>query len=692
MKKFTATILTIAVLFSCGKSNNPKLSSRYEDYYPELNKYYSDKPLGAIIKNGNTIFRLFAPQAAEVKLVLFETYDASKGDEYIMKVDADGVWEYKISGELYGTYYGYHITGQHQKSDMVNPSIIIADPYSKAVVTQNNFHHPGKSLIISDEYDWEGDTWMTTPLKDLIIYEMHVRDMTAHPSSGVNAKGTYHGLIEKGRTGGLSYLLDLGINAIELLPIQDFGNIEIPYEDNSTSVYNTWNPYERNHWGYMTSYFFAPESYYAGNGNMQKNQYCGIHGQQVKEFKDLVQQFHKNGIAVIMDVVYNHVSQYDQNPFKYIDKKYYFRLDSNDNFLSKSGCGNDFKTERPMARRLIIESVKYWLTQYHIDGFRFDLANLIDEKTCDEILKEARKINPHVYIIAEPWGDGYNPAWFSEHGWAAWNDKFRNAVKGQNPHDNPGFIFSKWERENSSQTISRYILGSVIIAGGQFQKSEHSINYLESHDDFTMGDFIRIGTGEMQENDRITNIIKHVKLSARQLKLNKLAALFLFTSQGAVMIHQGQEFARSKIIAQSSVPDTNWGRIDHNSYEKDNETNYINYFHKELNEDLYQYYKGLIALRKAHPAFRNSKQEDIHFLPCNNEFGLGFYIAKKTSGDTNDFLVLVNGHPVDKALFILPDGTWGLVANSRTAGTEVFQEGISGKIKVAPASGMILLN
>lgn len=665
--------------------------SRYKDYYPKLNRFYSDKPLGATVESGKTTFRLFAPNATSVILVTFSHYDEVEGMEYPMKKDEDGVWEIHLDGELYGAYYGYRVDGRTAKSNMFDPSKIIADPYSKAVVTQNHYLHPAKSIILKSEYDWEGDTWIKTPIRDLIIYEMHVRDITVHPSAGAEKPGTYLGMIEEGQTGGIDYLLDLGVNAVELLPCHDFGNIEVPYKDKTAPVYNTWNPYERNHWGYMTSYFFAPESYYAAGGTMKPGEYIGKNGQQVNEFKDMVKALHKKGIAVIMDVVYNHVSQYDLNPFKYIDKKYYFRLNSKRNFLAKSGCGNDFMTERPMARRLILDSIKYWMTEYHIDGFRFDLAYLIDEETCKQIIEKARKINPNVYIIAEPWGDGYAPAEFSKLGWAAWNDKFRNGVKGQNPKDNLGFIFGSWERENNPQTVRSYVSGSTVHDGGLFQKPDHSINYLESHDDYTFGDFVRLGVKAVRPDQRIVNMVDHVRLTERQLKINKLGALFLFVSQGGVMIHQGQEFARSKVIAPTTRPDTNQYKIDHNSYDKDNETNWINYNHKLLNQELFDYYKGLIRLRKFFPGFRRSARSDIQFLENGNEFGLGFWIDKKSSGDDHHLMVLMNGHSEDDITFSLPEGAWSIIANGEIAGTDKIRDNVAGELSVPATTGIVLI-
>ncbi|NOY57634.1 MAG: pullulanase, partial [Calditrichaeota bacterium] len=447
-----------------------------------LDKFYSEKKLGCTWDSEHTTFRLFAPCATEVTCVLFEKYTDKAGNEYPMQRDKDGVWELFLPGYYFGMTYGYKVAGPAGDNEMFDPTKLVADPYSQAVVTKNEYLHRGKTLISKPlDYDWEGDGFVNYDHEDLIIYECHVRDMTAHSSSGVSAelRGSYKGLIRHGKRGGIDYIKSLGVNAVEFLPVQDFANIEIPYNKSVNGVINTWNPYARNHWGYMTSYFFAPESYYASGNTLQPGGYCGTDGRQVSEFKDVVKAFHREGIAVIMDVVYNHVSQYDQNCFKLIDKKYYFRLHDDGAFCSYSGCGNDLKTERPMVRRLIIDSIKFWMQEYHIDGFRFDLAAMIDWETIDAITREARKINPNVILIAEPWGGGkYAPAEFSQHDWAAWNDQFRNGVKGQNPDDGQSFIFGRWWQHENINTIKRYILGDPVRDGGLFLRKAHSVNYL----------------------------------------------------------------------------------------------------------------------------------------------------------------------------------------------------------------------
>jgi pullulanase/glycogen debranching enzyme len=657
-----------------------------------LNQFYSEKPLGCWQEGNALAFRVFTPRALQVTLAIFDRHDAEAGREFKMQRDNDGVWEFFSTENLSGKYYGYRVSGPNGPGEIFDDRIVVADPYSRAVTTMNHYLHPARSLILpEDDFNWEGDGFLKIPMEDLIIYEMHVRDLTAHPSSGAapGLRGTYRGLIQSGIKGGIDYIKALGANAVELLPIHDFANLEPTPEENRAAV----NIYARNHWGYMTSYFFAPESYYATNGTMEAGKWNGIDGRQVREFKEAVKTFHQAGIAVLLDVVYNHVSQYDQNPFKFIDKKYFFRLDNEQNFLSKSGCGNDFKTERPMARRMILDSVEYWMREYHIDGFRFDLAAMIDWETCDAILQRARAINPHAIIIAEPWGGGgYTPVEHSQHGWAAWNDQIRNGVKGWQPtgKGDQGFIFGKWKSGTTMKHLRSYVTGTLKEDGGLFQRKSHAINYLESHDDHTLGDFIRIASGEVGLHQAITNPEANAKLSPRQMRMNKLAALFLFTCQGPIMIHEGQEYARSKVIAKTNIPDPRAGQIDHNSYNKDNETNWLNFQHAEMNRDLVDYYRGLIALRRTHRAFRWSEKADIEVLPSEGEFSLGYYIHHASSGDTHDFAVLLNGHTTEPAKFKVPIGKWEIVVNEQKAGIAPLGKFSGGNFSLKPTCGIVM--
>ncbi len=696
MKFYTIIICVLLTVLICNKITGAELfvtdkklkrskkQTEFLKHQQELDKIYSDKKLGSFVQDGKTLFRLFSTSAEKISLVLFDEPSDEKGTEFEMTKDENWVWETVIDGELYGKYYNYKV--QQPGKEIV----LCIDPYSRALASHNTYFTPRHSMVVKEGgYDWEGDEWIRRDWRDLIIYEMHVRDMTEDKSSGVEERGTYQGLTEKNKPGGLSYIKALGVNTVELLPTQEFANIEIPFKDSLNGRLNSWNPYERNHWGYMTAAFFAPESYYSERTDEIKwNTWSGTTTKPINDFKDMVKAFHKEGIAVMMDVVYNHISEYETGNLKEIDKDYYFRMDENGHFIAHSGTGNDIKTERPMMRRMIVESVLYWMKEYHIDGFRFDLGKLIDWETVEAVIHEAQKINPDVVIVCEPWGGGYDPAGFSLRGWGSWNDQIRNGVKGENPVNGLGWIFGEWYGNNSPARIKSYVNGTLVRDTlGLFQKKEHSVNYLESHDGYTLGDFIRIGLGNVKPDEVITDVDKNAELTPEQLQLNKLSALFLMTSQGMTMIHAGQEFARSKVIPKDiNVNDEEKGRIDHNSYNKDNETNYINYEYADDNAELVNYYKGLIAIRNKYEAFRRAGYEDITFYDISdNQFALGYDL--KYEGD--EFIVLFNAHPDSEEEFHLPKGEWEVLVSPEKAGIES-QGSVVSEIEVKPSSGYVL--
>ncbi len=677
-----------ATLFIKDKTEKALSSGQkeYLEHLKSLNKFYSDKKLGSFFDKGNTAFRLFAPQAIKVVLCTFNKPEDKIPLKHEMIMDSNGVWEATLKGKLQGLFYGFKV--YHKGDDLNSEKNICVDPYAKAVAQFNTYCSQRLSIVIDEnKYNWNGDEWIRRDWRDLIIYEMHIRDMTAHKTSRVKLPGTYNGLIEKNTGAGINYIKSLGVNTVELLPAQEFANIEIPYRKEMNGKFNTWNHYERNHWGYMTSSFFAPESYYS-EGEIKWNEWSGKTGKQVKDFKDMVKAFHKEGIAVIMDVVYNHLSEYEQGNLKEIDKEYYFRLDANGNFIAESGCGNDLKTENPMVRRMIVESILYWMQEYHVDGFRFDLGKLIDWETIEKIIYEAKKINPNVIFVCEPWGGGYDPAGFSLRGWGSWNDQIRNGIKGENPFNGCGWIFGSWYGNNNIDRIKSYVNGTLVKDKfGLFQQKQHSVNYLESHDGFTLGDFVRIATKEVDTSKTIKNVDEFVKLTPLQMKLNKLAALYLFTSQGLTMIHSGQEFARTKVIpCDLETHDPYKGKIDHNSYNKDNETNYINYQHAKINEELLSYYKGLIQLRNNFECFRRANYDEITFIATNeNDFALCYEINYKNE----KWLVLMNANPGKVLEINLPAGEWQVMVNPINAGI-IPLEKIKEKIIIETSSGYVL--
>ncbi|MCH8568137.1 MAG: hypothetical protein LAT67_07735 [Balneolales bacterium] len=656
---------------------------------------YKRDRLGCFPGKGYTEFRLFCPRASAVMVEIFDNFEQKQGRLYSMSSSERGVWQITIPGNQEGKLYGYRVIPPSDEAfTKENPNgECIADPYSRLVTTKNHYRQYPKSVIYTPApFDWEGDTFVCPDdPRDLVIYEAHIKDMSAHPSAACAPAGTYKGFISKNGRGGLNHLKKMGINAVELLPVQKFAYFEPPHNQPiSDGVINTWNYYGRNYWGYMTSFFFAPETLYATDGSAEAGRLTGKTDAAIRELKELVKTLHKENITVIMDVVYNHVSQYDLNPFKLLDKEYYFRLNADGSYRSDSGCGNDFKTEAPMARELIVESICYWMEEFHIDGFRFDLANLIDRDTFREIKEKAEAINPKVVLIAEPWGGGYDPTGFSELEIPSWNDQIRNGVKGSDPVKDKGFIFGGWQWDTSRQGLENFLAGSLLgYNNGRYHKSKYCVNYLESHDGYTLADFIRIGLNHgllHSRNDRA----KITRLNPTELKLCKLAAAYLFASQGICMIHAGQEWGRSKVVEDcDGIDDPYAGMLDHNSYEKDNLTNYLNFNEQHDNAELVGYYKGLIQLRLASPALRKTDPENIRYFNYQDSLHVTALIIGKGCDDPYDYIVTLNGNPQALHRINLPAGVWEIVVSGHHASSQGFDVAAS-ELLVEPSTAYIL--
>ena len=625
---------------------------------------------GAFLRPGGIEFKIYAPNSDKVKLVIFEKVDNESGYEYPMEKLENGDWTYFLKNAPLGTMYGYRLTGPWN-----DENVIVADPYSKATVTQNNWRHVAKSLVIDASFDWEGDTWTNIHPRDLIIYETHVRDMTVHESSNATAKGSYLGFIEKDQNGGIEHLKSLGVNAVQFLPLWDFANFEIPYKQDADGMYNDWNPYERNHWGYMPTFFMAPESYYATDGTDEPNAWNGKDGRAISEMKSMVKSLHKEGMAVILDVVVNHISNYDWHPLKYIDKTVYFKLDKQGDFLSQC-CGNLLASDHQPVRDYIIESLKYWMTDYHIDGFRFDQAHLLSAETATFIIDELKKINPNVIIYGEAWND--REAEFSKMGWGSFNAKFRDVLRGDlHKYSDKGFLFGNFRDGESLKNLQSLILGTPNI----YQSSAHAVNFLEVHDDYCLNDYLRLSSSRNSKDDIIDDPMRHIKLDDDLLRKNKLGALILLTSQGIPIIHQGQDWAHSQIIAETDAHDPNVGKMDRNPYNKDNETNWVNWLEKEQNKELADYYSGLIDLRRTHTEFRHATKKDFKFQGLA-EHALGYVIRGRIA-------VYINGENSTAVETDLPPGNWQLMVNQNEVNLNGIRQ-VSGKISIPPTSGIVL--
>lgn len=619
-------------------------------------------PLGCHKIAGRTYFTLYAPYASSLRLLLFKNCcDTVPLDTLPMRAVKDGFWEYSDIRNFEGLYYAFQ---------MNNDSQFIADPYARSLSTFNDYHQEAKGYIYWSNFDWEADDFIKVyDPRDLIIYEAHVKDMSAHSSSKVEYPGTYKALIEK-----IPYLKSLGINALELLPIQLFSNYEPPYATGSDHSRNTWNPYAYNHWGYMTSYFFAPAGIYSACGTREAGKWSDPKGREIEEFKSLVKALHAEGISVILDVVYNHISQYNLNPLRLLAEDHYI-----DPYANNSGCGNDIKSESPVARRLITDSIRYWMEEFHVDGFRFDLAGLLDDETLMQVRQTAMSVNPNAILLGEPWGKRYFPQRMSDLNYGVWNDIYRNGVKGENPTDRKGYIFGHWDHHLHKDNFIKLLTGSLRMDGGIVEASRNSVNYIASHDGYTLGDFIRMALG-----CKTTDIV----LSEKELKIHKLAAFVLSTSQGIMMIHAGQEFARTKIVVkEGNVVDALHGRWDHDSYNKDNETNYINFEEAETNADLRKFYKKLISLRKAFPELRSADRKTISTLYAKgSEFGLG-YLSRSSK---RTCAVLINSSPDTAAEFDLDPGIWDVCVTPEKISKKGFEK-IKGGTLTIPAQGFMLL-
>jgi len=631
---------------------------------------------GAFLRPDGIEFRLLAPSSQEVYLVIFSNETDESGKEYLMDRSTNGVWSHFLKNFGTGTLYGYRLIGPFNDS-----TVIVADPYSKAAVTQNTWRHTAKSLVVKPDFDWKGDSWLNIHHRDLIIYEAHLRDMTIHKSSGAKAAGSYKGFIEENQKGGITYLKNLGINAVQFLPLWDFANVEIPFQEEVDGMVNTWNPYEQNHWGYMPTFFMAPESYYASDGSNDPGHWNGKDGRAVNELKELVRVLHKHEIAVIMDVVVNHVSNYDWHPLKYIDRKLYFKLDSKGNFLSQC-CGNLLDTDNEQVLRYIIESLKYWMVEYHVDGFRFDQAHLLSSESAKRILSELRSVNPNVIIYGEAWDNRGSE--FSGIDWGSFNAHFRDVLRGD-LHDfsKKGFLFGSYRPNESKNDLKSIITGTVKKNRGIYNVPAHAINFLEVHDDYCFSDFLRLSSGKNTKNEIINDRSNHISLTTDLYKMNTLAALILFTSQGIPLIHQGQEWAHTKVIANTEKQDSRIGRLDPNPYNKDNETNWVNWKETKQNETLVKYYKNLIYLRKKIPELRRSNFRDVEFLEINDNLGIGYLIKDR-------IVVYLNGDPTDTLSAQLPSGKWLQLVNDK----KVDLKGIriaEGYINIKPTSGAIFI-
>jgi pullulanase len=661
--------------------------------------YYDGDDLGLVYGVRKSSFKVWAPTATEMYLALYadageyngagELASQETSDLRRMNKDpATGVWSINIKENLEGKFYLYHAVFADGTKTWA------ADPYAKAVsangcrmavIDPEKTNPPGFNPLKKPPF--RAGAW-----QDAVIYELHVRDFSIDENSGMRHKGKYLAFTERGTVNkegvstGVDHLVRLGITHVHLLPVFDFASINELASDDPYSAEPKFN------WGYDPMHFNVPEGSYSSD---PKNPYA-----RIIEFKAMVQALHDAGIRVIMDVVFNHTYRTGGWPFDALVPGYYYRLTDTGSYANGSGCGNEIASERPMVRKFIIDSCRYWADEYGVDGFRFDLMGLIDTPTMKLLTEELRRdIDPALIIYGEPWQAGGSVLPLEAQtttgvqkglGFAVFNDRFRTAIKGGSDDDSRGFVTGGQSREEG---IVRGVMGSIRDFTAE---ANESVNYVTAHDNLNLWDKICFSLGEknlalspyhMLESSLSKEGSPSIKgahdlFDSRAVKSSLLANGIILTSQGIPFFQAGDEMLRSK-----------YG--DHNSYASPADINKLRWENAYLYRKAVEYYAGLIRLRKEHPAFRQTLGSDIEKtleILHAQDMGVSFILKENAAGDPwRTIFVAYNGGPCPKE-FTLPSSVpvWRQVVDSRRAGTETLAE-FSGVITL-PSFSMTVLH
>ena len=556
-------------------------------------------PFGATIIDGGVNFSVFSKEATGCTLVL---YHHSQDKPFIEipfpeEFRIGNVYSMMVFGiQIETTEYGYRFDGEFapEKGLRFDRRNVLLDPYAKSVSGRTvwgrepdrskPFQHRGQ--FVREDFDWAGDKPLEIPQNDLVIYEMHVRSFTAHESSGIRFRGTYAGITEK-----IPYLKALGVNCIELMPIFEFDEFENAREVNGRRLCN--------YWGYSTVDFFAPKAGYATSAPF---------GMEADELKNMIRRLHKNGIEVILDVVFNHTAEGNENgpviSYKGIDNRTYYLLTPDGYYFNFSGCGNTMNCNNPVVRNVVLDCLRYWVSAYHVDGFRFDLASIlsrdedgspmIDPPLLDSIAHDA--VLGKSVLIAEAWDAGglYQVGSFPAFGrWAEWNGKYRDCLRR----------FIKGGAECAPEMYRR-ICGSNDMYGSRTAAA--SINFVTCHDGFTLYDLVSYNEKHNEDNGEdnrdgcsdnnswncgAEGETADPAINALRMRQMKNMLTVLLTSRGIPMLLSGDEFGNTQ-------------QGNNNAYCQDNEISWLDWSLLQKNSDLHDYARRLIAFRNAHPVLR----------------------------------------------------------------------------------------
>ena len=665
-------VLTLEKELELGKDyeivfNNETYEITMPDFYStedfEAKYTYNGTDLGSTWTKEATTFRVWAPTAEAVRVNLYSGgSDANNNliEAIEMKPDVNGTWVVTKEGDLNGVFYTYTVT-------LKGKEVEACDPYARATGVN------GKRAMVIDlastnPEGWDKDKNPNADLKitDAIIYELHIRDLGTDQNSGIKNVGKYLSLTEHGTTTpggqktGIDYIKDLGITHLHILPMYDYGSVN---EMDSGGQFN---------WGYDPVNYNVPEGSYATDA------YDGA--VRVSEVKQMVQSLHNDGISVVMDVVYNHVYSGDEYCFNKIVPGYFSRISETGAYSNGSGCGNDTASERAMVKKYIVDSVLYWAEEYHIDGFRFDLVGLIDTETINAVMEAVHAVRPDVIFYGEGWKmstnvtkEGYDMTTQTNSqmvpGFAFFNDTFRDGLKGSVfENTDTGYVSGKISHES---TIRDCFIGLARWCKTPTQ----TINYASCHDNNTLFDRLQESRKDASREDLI--------------KMNNLAAAIYMMSQGVPFLQAGEEMLRTKVNED--------GTFNHNSYNASDEVNSIKWGTLDDPEyqDVVEYYKGLIAFRKAHSALRMTSAEDVAANIAIIRDGLeenvtAFQINGGVNGEKADSIYVIFNPNEEATEITLPEGKWNIYINGEDAGTEVLAKA-SGTVTVDAISAMVLV-
>lgn len=618
--------------------------------------YYGGNDLGNIYTPQHTKFRLWAPTASEAKLVTYNKWSDKIGTEINMQQGEKGTWITELKGNQKGLFYTYKVKIGDKWTEAV-------DPYVRAASVN------GDKGAVVDLEETNPKNWKVNKKpkfknpEDAIIYELHVRDLSIQPESGIKHKGKYLGVTEKGTKGpegvktGLDYIKDLGVTHVQFLPIFDYASVN--EETLNEPQYN---------WGYDPKNFNVPEGSYSTNPYEPTV--------RITELKQMIQTLHDNNLRVVMDVVYNHMYNAAESNFHKLVPGYYYRYNEDGTFANGTGVGNDTASERKMMRKFMVDSVTYWAKEYNLDGFRFDLMGIHDYETMNEIRKGVNQIDPSIILHGEGWD--LNTPLAAElkanqknaekmKGIAHFNDNIRDGLKGSVFEDTDnGFVNGK---QNMEDRIKKGITAGIDYDtnSSTYQDPEQVLTYVEAHDNHTLWDKLELtNSGDSEEVRK---------------QMHKLSSSILLTSQGIPFLHAGQEFMRTK-----------YG--DHNSYKSTDSINQMDWLRRAAYNNEVEYMKGLIDLRKKYPAFRMTSAEqikkDISFIDAPKNVVAYTIDGKGNENKTEYFMVAHNANREAVDITLPSKGPWKVLVDGKQAGSKTLYVVHDNKIKVPALSSFVL--